>query len=61
MILAMKALMWLAVSFLLMALALFLSAGTITWLAAWIFLILLHGWLLVGIVLLLKYNAGLLQ
>ncbi len=61
MTLAMKALMWVVVSFLLMALALFLSAGTIAWPAGWIFLILLHGWLLVGIWLLLKYNPGLLQ
>ena len=61
MTLAMKALVWVVVSFLLMALALFLSAGTIAWSAGWIFLILLHGWLLVGIWLLLKYNPGLLQ
>jgi len=61
MTLAMKALMWVAVSFLLMALPLFLSAGTIAWPAGWIFLILLHGWLLVGIWLLLKYNPGLLE
>jgi len=57
----MKALMWVVVSFLLMALALFLPAGTIAWSAGWIFLILLHGWLLVGIWLLLKYNPGLLE
>jgi protein-S-isoprenylcysteine O-methyltransferase Ste14 len=61
MTLAMKALMWVVVSFLLMALPLFLSAGTIAWPAGWIFLILLHGWLLVGIWLLLKYNPGLLE
>ena len=61
MILAMKALMWLAVSFLLMAASLFLPAGTIAWPAGWICLILLHGWMLVGIGLLLKYNPGLLQ
>ncbi len=61
MTLAMKALMWVVVSFLLMALALFLPAGTIAWSAGWIFLILLHGWLLVGIWLLLKYNPGLLE
>jgi protein-S-isoprenylcysteine O-methyltransferase Ste14 len=61
MTLAMKALVWVVVSFLLMALALFLPAGTIAWPAGWIFLILLHGWLLVGIWLLLKYNPGLLQ
>jgi protein-S-isoprenylcysteine O-methyltransferase Ste14 len=61
MTLAMKALMWVVVSFLLMTLPLFLSAGTIAWPAGWIFLILLHGWLLVGIWLLLKYNPGLLE
>src|SRR5579863_5208166 len=61
MTLAMKALMWLVVSFLLIALALFLSAGTIAWPVGWIDLILLHGWMLVGIWLLLKYNPGLLQ
>ncbi len=49
MTLAMKALLWVAVSFLLMALVLFLPAGTIAWSAGWIDLILLYGWLLVGI------------
>ncbi len=34
--------------------------GTITWPAGWIYLILLYGWLLIGILLLLKYNPGLL-
>jgi threonine/homoserine/homoserine lactone efflux protein len=48
-------------SFLVTALALFLPAGTIAWPAGWICLILVHGWLLVGIGLLLKYNPGLLQ
>jgi protein-S-isoprenylcysteine O-methyltransferase Ste14 len=61
MTLAIKALVWLVVSFLLMALALFLPAGTLAWPAGWICLILVHGWLLVGIGLLLKYNPGLLQ
>ena len=61
MTLAMKALVWLVMSFLLTALALFLPAGTIAWPAGWIFLILLYGFLLVGIWLLLKYNPGLLQ
>ena len=61
MTLAMKALLWVAVSFLLMALVLFLPAGTIAWSAGWIDLILLYGWLLVGIWLLLKYNPGLLE
>ncbi len=61
MTLAMKALMWLGVSFLLMAACLFLPAGTLAWPAGWVDLILLHGWLLIGIWLLLKYNPGLLQ
>jgi len=61
MLLACKALAFLFVSFLLMALVLFLPAGTLAWPAGWIYLILLHGWMLVGIVLLLKYNPGLLQ
>ena len=61
MILALKALTVLVMSFLLMALILFLAAGTLLWPAGWIYLILLFGWLLVGIVLLLKYNPGLLE
>ena len=61
MTLAMKALVWLVMSFLVTALVLFLSAGTIAWPAGWIDLILLYGWLLVGILLLLKYNPGLLE
>jgi len=61
MILALKALIVLVMSFLLLALILFLAAGTLLWPAGWIYLILLFGWLLVGIVLLLKYNPGLLE
>lgn len=61
MALAVKAHLWLFVSFLLIGLALFLPAGTIAWSAGWIDLILLHGWMLVGIWLLLKYNPSLLQ
>ena len=61
MTLAMKALVWVVTSFLVMALALFLPAGTIAWPAGWIFLILLYGFLLVGIWMLLKSNPGLLQ
>jgi protein-S-isoprenylcysteine O-methyltransferase Ste14 len=53
--------MWAAVSFLLMATSLFLPAGTFAWPAGWIFLILLHGWLLVGIGLLLEHNPSLLE
>jgi protein-S-isoprenylcysteine O-methyltransferase Ste14 len=59
--LATKALAWVAISFLVMAVALFLPAGTFAWPPGWIFLILLHGWLLVGIGLLLRHNPGLLE
>jgi protein-S-isoprenylcysteine O-methyltransferase Ste14 len=61
MTLAMKALAGVVISFLIMALALFLPAGTLAWPAGWIFLILLYGFNLVGIGLLLKYNPGLLE
>jgi protein-S-isoprenylcysteine O-methyltransferase Ste14 len=61
MTLAMKALVWVVTSFLVMALALFLPAGTIAWPAGWIFLILLYGFSLVGIWMLLKSNPGLLE
>ncbi len=61
MILALKALAFLVISFLMMALALFLAAGTIAWPAGWIYLILVFGWLFVGSGLLLKYNPGLLE
>lgn len=61
MFLALKALALLAMSFLLMALALFLPAGTLAWPVGWIDLILLFGWMLVGSGLLLKYNPGLLE
>jgi protein-S-isoprenylcysteine O-methyltransferase Ste14 len=61
MTLAMKALVWLVMSFLVTALALFLPAGTIAWPAGWIFLILLYGFSLVGILMLLKYNPGLVE
>ncbi len=61
MALAAKALLWVAASFLLMTAALFIPAGTIAWPAGWVWLILLHGWMLVGVWLLLKYNPGLLQ
>jgi len=61
MALAMKALVWVVIGFLVTALALFIPAGTIAWPAGWIDLILLYGFCLVGIGLLLKYNPGLLQ
>ncbi len=59
--LAIKALVWEVIGFLVTALALFLPAGTIAWPAGWISLILLYGFLLVGIWLLLKSNPGLLE
>jgi protein-S-isoprenylcysteine O-methyltransferase Ste14 len=46
--------------FVITALPLFLAAGTLAWPAGWIYLILLYGWVLIGILLLLKYNPGLL-
>jgi protein-S-isoprenylcysteine O-methyltransferase Ste14 len=60
MTLALKAFAWLVFGFLIMAVPLFLAAGTIAWPAGWIYLILLYGWLFIGILLLLKYNPGLL-
>jgi len=61
MALAIKAFMFLVIGFLASALIMFLSAGTLAWPAGWIYLILLYGWMLIGIVLLLKYNPGLLE
>ena len=52
MILLIKALVWTVVSFLIIALALFLPAGTVLWPAGWVFLILLLGFTLVNIGLL---------
>jgi len=46
--------------FVITAVPLFLAAGTLAWPAGWIDLILLYGWLFIGILLLLKYNPGLL-
>lgn len=60
MTLALKAFAWLVFGFVIMALPLFLAAGTLAWLAGWTYLILLDGWLIIGILLLLKYNPGLL-
>lgn len=59
--LALKALAFLVIIFLYFSLILFLAAGTLAWPAAWIYLILLCGWLLIGILLLLRYNPGLLE
>lgn len=61
MMLAIKALMYTVLGFVAMALAMFLPAGTLAWPAGWIYLILLYGWMLIGIGLLLKYNPGLLK
>lgn len=58
--LALKAFAWFTFGALITALPLFLAAGTLAWLAGWTFLILLYGWLGIGIVLLLRYNPGLL-
>jgi protein-S-isoprenylcysteine O-methyltransferase Ste14 len=60
MTLALKAFAWFVFGFAIMALPLFLAAGTLAWPAGWIYLILLYGWLFIGILLLLKYNPGLL-
>lgn len=60
MTLALKAFTWLVFGVVITALPLFLAAGTLLWPAGWIYLILLYGWLLIGILLLLKYNPGLL-
>ena len=58
--LALKAFAWFVFGFVITALPLFLAAGTLAWPAGWIDLILLYGWLFIGILLLLKYNPGLL-
>src|SRR5260370_17385694 len=58
--LALKAFAWLVFGFVITALPRFLAAGTLAWPAGWIDLILLYGWLFIGILLLLKYNPGLL-
>jgi protein-S-isoprenylcysteine O-methyltransferase Ste14 len=61
MILVLKSLAYLVISFLIFALALFLPAGTTDWPAGWIFLILVYSVSCVGVGLLFKYNPGLLQ
>src|ERR1700745_1841463 len=61
MTLAVKAHIWVVISFLVLALPLFIPAGTIAWPAGWVCLILMLGWFLIGIWLLLKYNPGLLE
>ncbi len=58
--LALKAFAWLVFAIMITALPLFLAAGTLAWPAGWIYLILLYGWLFIGILLLLKYNPDLL-
>lgn len=47
--------------FLLFALALFLPAGTLAWLAGWVFLILFAGFVVAVTLWLFRYNPGLLQ
>ncbi|HET8845807.1 MAG TPA: hypothetical protein VFN35_30365, partial [Ktedonobacteraceae bacterium] len=61
MVLALKSLAYLIISFFVVALTLFLSAGTIAWSAGWVYLILLYSVSLIGMGLLFKYNPGLLQ
>ncbi|SRR5579884_1181068 len=56
-----KALLWTIVGLMLLALLLFLPAGTVLWPAGWIFLILLLGFTLVNTGLLFASNPGLLQ
>jgi protein-S-isoprenylcysteine O-methyltransferase Ste14 len=60
MTLALKAFAFFVFGIVIMALPLFLAAGTLLWAAGWAYLILLYGWLFLGILLLLKYNPGLL-
>jgi len=59
--LAMKVLGSVVISFVVTALILFLSAGTLLWPAGWLFLILLHGFPLVGNLLLLKSNPAVVE
>src|SRR5258708_5782404 len=49
------------VLFVVVALALFLPAGTIVWLAGWLFLALFFGFFVSVNIWLSKYNAGLLE
>ena len=56
-----KVLVWIVVSFLFIALVLFLPAGTLLWPAGWVFLLLLLGYTLVNIGLLYTSSPGLLQ
>src|SRR5260370_3553415 len=56
-----RAFVWTVVSFLIMALLLFLLAGTILWPAGWILLILLLGFTVVNTGLLFTSDPGLLQ
>src|SRR5215471_6098506 len=59
--LTMKVLGSVVISFVVTALILFLSAGTVLWPAGWLFLILLHGFPLVGNFLLLKSNPAVVE
>ncbi|QBD78876.1 isoprenylcysteine carboxylmethyltransferase family protein [Ktedonosporobacter rubrisoli] len=61
MTLLLKAIVSIIISFLLLALALFLPAGTLLWPAGWIFLILLFGFTLLNIGMLFTSSPGLLQ
>ena len=59
--LLLKTFVWTVVSFLMIALLLFLPAGTVLWPAGWILWILLLGFTVVNFGLLFKSNSGLLQ
>jgi len=59
--LLLKSFVWTVVSFLMIALLLFLPAGTVLWPAGWILWILLLGFTVVNFGLLFKSNSGLLQ
>lgn len=56
-----KLLLQTIVTFLLFALALFVPAGTVSWLSGWIFLILFFGWFTIVNLWLLKHNPALLE
>jgi protein-S-isoprenylcysteine O-methyltransferase Ste14 len=56
-----KAFLWMAITFLIMALAFFVPAGTAAWLAGWVYLLLFAGFNIAITLWLLKYNPGLLK
>lgn len=56
-----KALLWQAITFLVMGLALFVPAGTAAWLAAWAYLILFFVYGAALTLWLLRHDPGLLE